>query len=88
MDNSLKLNKTSLSSSVQVFKEINTNSDENMSPNTPRVVEQQIASSHYSPSNNEVTNMSDITPGTSNNVPENDGTVVEENQIQHMILTK
>ena len=79
MDNA---SKTPLSSSVQVFTKINTNSDENMSPVTPRVVEQQLASSHYTPSNNELTNMSDITPGTSSNVPENDGTVVEEKQIQ------
>jgi hypothetical protein len=34
---------------------------------TPRVVEQQIASSHYTPSNNELTNTSDITHSTSNN---------------------
>ena len=85
MDNALKSNNTSLSSSVQVFTEINTNSDDNMSPNTPRVVEQQIASSHYTPSNNELTNTSDITHSTSNNVPEDDGTVVEENQIQSSV---
>ena len=85
MDNALKSNNTSLSSSVQVFTEINTNSDDNMSPNTPRVVEQQIASSHYTPSNNELTNTSNITHSTSNNVPEDDGTVVEENQIQSSV---
>lgn len=83
MDNSLKLNKAPLSSYVHTFiTEINTNSDENMSRVTPRVAEQQLASSHYTPSNNELTNMSDITPGTSSNVPENNGTVVEENQFQ------
>lgn len=83
MGNPFQLNKASLSTSVQVFTEILTNSDENMSPVTARVVEEQLASSHYTPSNNELSNYtSDITPGTSNDVPENDGTVVEENQIQ------
>lgn len=50
MDNA---SKTPLSSSVQVFTKINTNSDENMSPVTPRVVEQQLASSHQIQSTNQ-----------------------------------